>query len=121
MSAVAVEEKSVIDYNTGNPDGVLDPGEEPRPPRVPLVAFYPKEGTLFSDNPFFVLDAPWVTEEQKRARVFQKYVSSPRTSKVLEFSFRPGNPEVPIGDPIIAENGVDPNQPQTLLEVPRPR
>ena len=28
-SAVAVEEKSVIDYNRGNPDGVLDPGEEP--------------------------------------------------------------------------------------------
>ena len=55
---MAVEEKSVIDYNRGNPDGILDPGEEPRPPRVPLVAVYPKEGTLFSDNPFFVLDAP---------------------------------------------------------------
>ncbi|HRA34010.1 MAG TPA: substrate-binding domain-containing protein, partial [Acidimicrobiales bacterium] len=26
-SAVAVEEKSVIDYNRGNPDGVLEPGE----------------------------------------------------------------------------------------------
>jgi hypothetical protein len=24
VSAVAVEEKSVIDYNTGNPDGVLE-------------------------------------------------------------------------------------------------
>ena len=34
------------------------PGE----PRVPLVAIYPKEGTLFSDNPLFVLDdAPWVS------------------------------------------------------------
>src|SRR5206468_5699050 len=47
VSAVAVEEKSVIDYNQGNPDGILDPGEQPRPPRVPLVAIYPKEGTLF--------------------------------------------------------------------------
>ena len=27
VSAVAVEEKSVIDYNRGNPDGILDPGE----------------------------------------------------------------------------------------------
>ena len=34
-SAVAVEEKSVIDYNRGDPDGVLAPGEELRPPRVP--------------------------------------------------------------------------------------
>ncbi len=63
VSAVAVEEKSVIDYNQGNPDGILDPGEQPRPPKVPLVAIYPKEGTLFSDSPYFVLDAPWVTPE----------------------------------------------------------
>ena len=56
-SAVAVEEKSVIDYNAGNPDGILDAGEVPRPPRVPLVSIYPKEGTLFSDNPLFILDA----------------------------------------------------------------
>ena len=42
VSAVAVEEKSVIDYNKGNPDGVLSPGEEPREPRVPLVAIYPE-------------------------------------------------------------------------------
>ena len=67
-SAVAVEEKSVIDYNRGNPDGILDPGEQPRQPRIPLVAIYPKEGTLFSDNPFFVLDAPWVSDEQKHGR-----------------------------------------------------
>ena len=28
VSAVAIEEKSVIDYNSGNPDGVLDPGRK---------------------------------------------------------------------------------------------
>ena len=39
---------------------------------------------------------------------------------MLEFGFRPGNPEVPVGAPIVAENGVDPDEPQTLLEVPRP-
>ena len=27
------EEKSLLDYNRGNPDGILDPGERPRPPR----------------------------------------------------------------------------------------
>ena len=66
-SAVAVEEKSVIDYNRGNPDGVLQPGEEPRPPRVPLVAIYPEEGTLYSDNPFFILDAEWVSDAEAEA------------------------------------------------------
>ena len=123
VSAVAVEEKSVIDYNRGNPDGTLDPGEQPRPPKVPLVAIYPKEGTLFSDNPFFVLDAPWVTEQQKAAaRVFESFVQLPENQQqVLNFNFRPGNTQVPVGDPIVSSNGVDPNQPQTLLEVPQAR
>ncbi len=122
VSAAAVEEKSVIDYNSGNPDGVLDPGEEPRPPRVPLVAIYPKEGTLYSDNPFFVLDAPWVSEEHRQgAKAFEAFVQEPANQeRVLEFNFRPGNPEVAITAPIVPENGVDPNQPQTLLQSPSP-
>jgi Ca-activated chloride channel family protein len=122
VSAVAVEEKSVIDYNTGNPDGVLDPGEEPRPPRVPLVAIYPEEGTLFSDNPFFVLDAPWVEDaEAAGARRFADFVGQPENQeRVLEFGFRPANPDVPVLAPVTAANGVDPSQPTTLLEVPDP-
>lgn len=121
-SAVAVEEKSIIDYNAGNPDGTLSPGEEPRVPKVPLVAIYPSEGTLFSDNPFFVLDADWVTPEQKEAAaLFEAYVQQPENqAKVLEFGFRPGNPQVPVGAPIVATNGVDPAQPQAELEVPAP-
>lgn len=119
-SAVAVEEKSVIDYNQGNPDGELEPGEEARPPRTPLVAIYPSEGTLYSDNPFFILDAPWVDAAQKAAaEEFQAFVSTAENQeKVLEYGFRPGNPEVAIGAPVSSENGVDPAQPQTLLDVP---
>ena len=122
-SAVAVEEKSVIDYNTGNPDGILDPGEVPRPPRIPLVSIYPKEGTLFSDSPLFILNAPWVTDEQKQgAALFRDFVTQPENqAQVLKFGFRPGNPSVAIGDPITAANGADPNEPQALLEVPDPK
>ncbi len=121
-SAVAVEEKSVIDYNLGNPDGVLSPGEEPRVPRVPLVAIYPEEGTLFSDNPFIVLDTEWVdADETAAATLFEEYVQQPENqAKVLEFGFRPNNPAVPLADPIVAANGVDPAQPTTELEVPAP-
>ena len=119
-SAVAIEEKSVIDYNSGNPDGILDPGEVARPPRDPLVAIYPKEGTLFSDNPFIVLDAPWVTADQKAAALlFQDFVQQPENqAKVLAFGFRPNNPAVPIADPITPANGVDPDQPQSELTLP---
>lgn len=122
VSAAAVEEKSVIDYNTGNPDGVLSQGEQPRPPRIPLVAIYPEEGTLYSDNPMIVLDADWVSDEQKAAAAkFVAYVQEPENqAKVLDFGFRPGNPDVAITDPVGTSNGVDPTQPQTLLEVPAP-
>lgn len=121
-SAVAVEEKSVIDYNTGNPDGKLDPGEDPRKPKVPLVAIYPKEGTLFSDNPFFILDADWVSQPEKDgAKAFQDFVQTPdNQQRVLQFGFRPGNPQVAIGAPITKENGVDPSQPQTTMQIPKP-
>ncbi len=121
-SAAAVEEKSVIDYNLGNPDGVLEAGEEPRPPRVPLVAIYPEEGTLFSDNPFFVLDADWVSpDEAAAAALFSEFVQRPEAQqRVLEFGFRPGNPSVAVAAPIVAANGVDPTQPQNLLPVPEP-
>jgi Ca-activated chloride channel family protein len=122
VSAAAVEEKSVVDYNSGNPDGVLEPGEEPRPPREPLVAIYPREGTLFSDNPLLEIEADWVSPEQlEGARLFAEFVQPPEVQEqVLEFGFRPGNPDVAIADPISADNGVDPDQPQTLLEVPEP-
>ena len=122
VSAVAVEEKSVIDYNRGNPDGITDPGERPRPPKIPLVAVYPKEGTLFSDNPFYVLDAPWVSAPEKdAARAFERFAQQPDNQKqVVEAGFRPGNPEVPVGPPVDPASGVDPRQPQTALGVPAP-
>lgn len=122
VSAVAIEEKSVIDYNRGNPDGITDPGEQPRPPREPLVAIYPKDGTLLSDNPLFIVDAPWVSAEQKRgAQAFVDFVLQPENQRqVLRYGFRPGNPQVALGAPINEANGVDPDQPQTTLGVPEP-
>ena len=121
-SAAAVEEVSVVQYNRGNPDAVLQPGEVPEPPRDPLVAIYPKEGTLFSDNPFIILDAEWVDEDERTAAAqFEEFVQRPENqTQVLDFGFRPGNIEVPIGEPITAANGVDPDQPQTTLAVPDP-
>lgn len=121
-SAAAVEEKSVIDYNTGNPDGVLQQGEQPRPPRVPLVAIYPEEGTLYSDNPLVVLDAEWVDADEKAAAArFVEFAQRPENQqRVLEYGFRPGNPDVEVTAPVDRANGVDPTQPQTLLEVPSP-
>ena len=95
----------------------------PRAPRVPLVAIYPNEGTLFSDSPFIMLERAVgdAAEQATAARLFEDFVQRPENQKkVLEYGFRPNNPTVPVDDPISAENGVDPTQPQAELEVPAP-
>ena len=122
VSAIAVEEKSVVDYNTGNPDGIVEAGEEARPPREPLVAIYPKEGTLYSDHPLFVLDSDWVSADEKAgAELFIDYLGTKANQKkALKYGFRPADPDVPVGDPINEANGVTPATPETLLEVPQP-
>jgi Ca-activated chloride channel family protein len=121
VSAVAVEEVSILAYNRGDPADTGDEGLQP--PNVPLVAVYPKEGTLFSDNPAYVLDADWVDDVQREAALAfrQSVVDDPENqAKVLEFGFRPGNPAVPVGDPINSANGLNPSQPETELELPAP-
>src|SRR3546814_11449136 len=91
-------------------------------PRVPLVAIYPEEGTLYSDNPLIVLDADWVDADEKAAAArFVEFAQRPENQeRVLEFGFRPGNPDVAVTAPVDRANGVDPTQPQPLLEVPSP-
>ena len=119
-SAVAVEEVSILAYNRGDPADTGTPGP---PPRVPLVAVYPSEGTLYSDNPAFILDGAWVTDVARQAAVaFRTFViDDPENQRaVLEFGFRPGNPAVAIGDPINTANGLNPGKPDTEFATPTP-
>ena len=77
VSAIAMEEKQVIDYNNGNPRSVLD-NPNPLPPRTQLLAFYPEEGTFIADHPYAILDAPWVdTLQREAAQAFLGHLLSP--------------------------------------------
>ena len=121
-SAVAVEEKSVIDYNRGDPDGVLALART-AVRRVPLVAIYPEEGTLYSDNPFIILNTEWVDEDERAAaaELFEEFVQPPENQEqVLEFGFRPNNPDVALGAHRRRERRRS-DQPQAELEVPARR
>ena len=126
VSAVAVEEKSVLDYNAGNPSG--DPATlgDHAPPAVPLAAIYPKEGTLASDSPYAILNAPWSTADKRAgAQDFLDYLRLPEQQQIFTDSFFrtfDGEP----GDPIIASTQVraegsaitlNPPAPQVLDEV----
>jgi Ca-activated chloride channel family protein len=87
---------------------------------LPVVALYPKEGTFWSDHPYAILSAPWVSAEQRAAaETFRDFLlAKPQQELALQLGFRPSDPTIPIGAPIDQAHGVDPKQPQTLLEVP---
>lgn len=88
--------------------------------QLPVVAIYPKEGTIWSNHPYAILNAPWVTDEQRAAaEAFQAFLlDRPQQLKALEYGFRPADPSIPLSAPLDAEHGVDPEQPTTVLEVP---
>jgi Ca-activated chloride channel family protein len=111
LDFVALEENDLIYINQGKTSY--------KPPEK-LVALYPKEGTFWHEHPFAIPNADWVTPEQRTAaEAFTEFIRSEEIQKkVLESGFRPVNPNVALGYPIVPELGVDPAQPATVLEVP---
>lgn len=86
----------------------------------PVVAIYPKEGTFWTDNPYVIPNAPWMTEELvAAAELYRAFLlDEPQQQRALQLGFRPADPTIPIAAPLTPDNGVDPNQPETLLAVP---
>ena len=77
-SSVAMEEVTLLDFNKRR-------GVQPK-----LVALYPPEGTFYSDNPFIVLSAPWVSPRQREAaQRFREFLTeriSPRWPHARAFA-----------------------------------
>jgi Ca-activated chloride channel family protein len=110
-SAVAMEEATLVDFNEHR-------GNQPK-----LVGIYPKEGTFDSDDPFIVLDAPWVdADEREGANAFQKFLADEITPAVAaKGGFRPADFDQKPVAPIDAEHGADPKQPTRHLTPPEPQ
>ncbi len=121
VSAVALEETSMLNYNQGNPDShTVQPGETLTPPKEKLVAIYPSGGSMWSDNPVTVLGADWVTDVQRTAgEAFVDFLATEPAQRILpEYGFRPLDESVPLGDLFTEQYGVDPAGPAITL--PRP-
>jgi Ca-activated chloride channel family protein len=88
--------------------------------QLPVVAIYPKEGTFWSNHPYITLNAPWVTDEQREAAgLFEDFLlAEPQQRRAIEYGFRPADPSIALASPLNTQHGVDPQQPQTVLEVP---
>ena len=120
VSAVTVEEKSVWDYNQGNPTGDPKTLGKHAKPRTPLVSIYPKEGTLYSDNPFVTLKADWVDDAKRAvAADFLEYVQKDEAQKLFEnAAFR--DFEGKAGKRITLAEGMIPDQPKAIISPPAP-
>jgi Ca-activated chloride channel family protein len=111
LSAAVMYENLVIEANDGH--------TYPHLP-YPVVALYPREGTFYSDHPYAVLQASWVTAAKRAAAsVFESFLLAPQQQvKALRYGFRPALPSIKLGAPIDSAHGVDPTQPRTLLQLP---
>jgi Ca-activated chloride channel family protein len=109
LSAVITDERSVVAYNTAAGPGAttFDPNA-PRP-NLPLVAIYPKDATIESDEPMIALDAPWASPPARAGvGLFTKFMLQRASqTKIAAAGFRPArgavNPKV-----LDTRNGVDP-------------
>jgi Ca-activated chloride channel family protein len=116
ISAVAVEEKSIVDYNSGNPTGDPSLAGKGRKPQVPLVAVYPKEGTLLSDNPYVVLTSA-SDAQRAAAQDFLAYLKEPAQQKrFTDAAFRDANGRP--GPILSRDNGLIPDRKLTILNPP---
>ena len=110
-SAVAMEEQTLIEFNQAR-------GRD----ELKLAAIYPREGTYMTDNPYLLLDAPWVTAAHKTAgEELGRWLQEKLTPTLLaRFRYRSGEPGVAPLPPVTLANGALPEQPARLLDLPEP-
>ncbi|MEV6237450.1 protein kinase [Lentzea sp. NPDC051838] len=109
ISALTVDESSMLAYNAGYPSGALST-EDPREaePATKLVAMYPKEGTIFHDHPFIELTWPDMTKAKREVSDdFLRHLrSAPVQKRFGQLGFR--DPSHASGELATDSNGVDP-------------
>lgn len=73
-----------------------------------IIAVYPEEGTLYSDHPFCILNADWISPQQRViAEAFLNFLNENKTVlSALEYGFRPINPTIPL-DPEVFDYAIN--------------
>ena len=115
VSAIAIEEKQVWDYNRGNPESKVP---EPRGvvPIVPLVPIYPREGTLIANHPYVVLTDD--TSIRSAADGFLEYLQGPEAQARFQRAGLRGYNGDP--GPEITKPFFDPGKPSAIYPLPVP-
>src|SRR5438552_4764097 len=113
LDAVITNEAEVVAFNRQNGKRL----------RRPLVAAYPRDGTILFGHPYAILDGvPWVTPEQvSAAEVFREFLlGNEQQAALISFGLRSVNPAVQVGAPIEAAHGANPDAPLVAIGLPEP-
>ena len=107
VSAVATEETQVLSYDAAHPN-------------TPLVAVYPKDGTLVADHPYAVLNATWVSDAQRAAATtFLQWLLEPaQQARFTAAGFRDSAGHAPPG--LTVDDGIVPAGPAVRIKPPEP-
>ena len=107
VSAIATEEKQVLDYNASRPT-------------TPLVAVYPKDGTMVADHPYAILSASWIGAPQRAAaQAFLTWLQAPeRQKRFLSAGFRDANGHAAAK--LGLDEGIVPEGPALIFKPPAP-
>jgi Ca-activated chloride channel family protein len=86
--------------------------------RFPLAFIFPAKGTFWTEQPYCVVDADWVTAEQKEAAGLYRDFLLAREQQELAVDkyLRPVDASIPLRAPLSLDGGTDPRV--TLAQVP---
>ena len=78
--------------------------------RYPLVFIFPAKGTFWSEQPYCVLDAEWVSDDQKEAAgLFEDYLLDKKQQEMaITYYLRPVDASIPLHAPLTLDSGTDP-------------
>ena len=112
LDAFVVQEQMVTHFNTHRGGG-----------QERLIAIHPAEGALWEDHPLALLETGDLTPLQRQTFArFRDYLLSPEAQQlVLSHGYRPADLSIPLdgpASPLTAQNGVDPSEPNTSLQIP---
>lgn len=77
----------------------------------PLVFIFPAKGTFWAEQPFCILNAQWVSDEQNEAaRLYREFLLAPeQQAQAMDYNLRPVIASIPLSATFSLVNGTDPS------------